>query len=121
MVGVSWYEAQAYCAWLAELLAWLAAADTMVTEVKRALLAAGAQTVRLLSDAEWTRCAGGAEKDRYPWDGTRRATATSDVATITAQANVAESGLGQTSPVAQYPQSASVPFGLIPNVQLFLR
>lgn len=117
VVGVSWYEAQSYCAWLAELLARLAAADNMVTEAERALvadlLAAGAQTVRLPSDAEWARCAGGEAKDRYPWDGTGRATATSDVAMITARVNVSESSIGQTSPVAQYPQGASTPFGLM--------
>ncbi len=46
VVGVCWYEARAYCAWLA--------AET-------------GQTVRLPTEVEWEAAAGGKEGRRYPW------------------------------------------------------
>ncbi len=117
VVGVSWYEAQAYCAWLSELLARLAAGDGAVAEAERALVAglpaAGALAVRLPSDSEWARLAGGEANERYPWDGAGQVTASGDTAAITARANVEESQIGQTSPVAQYPQGAGKPFALL--------
>ena len=46
VVGVSWYEAVAYCAWLAEKID---------------------QTVRLPTEAEWERAARGTDGRRYSW------------------------------------------------------
>ena len=89
----------------------------MGTEAEQALVAdlraAGVYTVRLPFDDEWTRLAGGAANDRYPWDSDARAIDASDADAMTARANVRESKIGQTSPVAQYPQGSSVPFGLM--------
>ncbi|MCO5189468.1 MAG: SUMF1/EgtB/PvdO family nonheme iron enzyme [Anaerolineae bacterium] len=116
VVGVSWYEAQAYCAWLSDLVRCLAANDGTVTAAERELVSdlfADVEIVRLLSDEEWTRVAGGESNDRYPWDTAGRVTDRNDKKTITARANVNESKIGQTSAVAQYPQGASVPFGLM--------
>jgi formylglycine-generating enzyme required for sulfatase activity len=46
VVGVSWYEALAFCAWLSHQLG---------------------RTVRLSSEAEWEKAARGANGRRYPW------------------------------------------------------
>ena len=48
-VGVSWYEAMAYCHWLSEKLG----------------LPAG--SIALPSEAEWERAAGGVPGRRFPW------------------------------------------------------
>ncbi|MFZ2359698.1 MAG: SUMF1/EgtB/PvdO family nonheme iron enzyme [Anaerolineae bacterium] len=74
VVGVSWYEAVAYCAWLSGKLQ-----------------AAGrAVQARLPTLEEWRQVAG---SQTYPWG------ATFDPA----RANSEESGLGQTTPVDMYP------------------
>jgi len=77
VVGITWYEAVAYCAWLSR-------------QLNRA--------VRLPSEAEWEKAARGSELEdkRYPWgmewqDGL---------------ANTKETGLGQTSAVGMFPMSA---------------
>lgn len=78
VVGVSWYEAVAYCAWLSGKLQ-----------------AAGrAVQARLPTLEEWRQVAG---SQTYPWG------ATFDPA----RANSEESGLGQTTPVDMYPDGAT--------------
>ena len=111
-IGVSYYEAEAYCRWLTALLR----GEVEGGEVAR-LLVAGlppgqAREVRLLSEAEWTRAAGGEEGNRYPWDAPG-APATKDEKAILARTNTREAGLDGPSPVRMYPLGASQPHGLM--------
>lgn len=117
VAGVSWYEAAAYCTWLTDLLARARHEDTGLSEAERALVAdlltAGVQAVRLPSDGEWTRLAGGYQGVRYPWDRPGQpVTNSGNTAAITARANVSEANLRATTPVAMYPAGASHPFEL---------
>jgi formylglycine-generating enzyme required for sulfatase activity len=77
VVGVSWYEAVAYCRWLCET-------------TRRAF--------RLPSEAEWEKAARGTgDMCKYPW-GDRFESA---------RANTAELGVGTTTRVDAFPQGAS--------------
>ena len=81
VVGVSWFEAYAYCQWL--------------TEVWREKGIIGEdEEVRLPSEAEWEAAAG---PTRYAWGD----------AFEPARVNSAESGLDQPAPVHMYPAGAS--------------
>jgi len=78
VVGVTWYEALAYCRWLA------AALDD-------------GHEYRLPAEAEWERAARGPEGRRYPWgDGWAKD-----------RANTKELNLGRTTPVGIFPDGAS--------------
>lgn len=80
VVGVSWYEARAYCDWLmAKLLA-------------RSITSG--EEVRLPTVTEWGRAVRNTHGREYPWG--------SDTF-HPARANTRESGLGQTTPVDEYP------------------
>lgn len=115
VVGVSWYEACAYAAWLTALLARARQGESL-PDAERALVAdlltAEAAQVRLPEDAEWVKIAGGQEKDRYPWDAVG-GPATRDAGAILERANTRELGWGQTTPVYQYPGGQSVPYGVM--------
>ncbi len=117
MVGVSWYEAAAYAAWLTEVLRRAREGDPDLPDEDRALvvdlLEAGAIEVCLPTETEWERMAGGVtDEDRYPWDPPE-GPATRDEVAILARANTLESDIGGTSPVAMYPLGARKPYGLM--------
>jgi len=96
VVGVTWYEANAYCNWL--LQNW---AD--LEEGRQGLQKPVA--IRLPTETQWALAAGGAEdKKRYPWD---KGTATGKTEEVIRRANVRESGINRTSPVWIYPLGES--------------
>ena len=116
VVGVSWYEACAYAAWLTALLQQAQMDNNKLTEVEKELVAdlitAGVQEVRIPTDDEWVRLAGGAGERRYPWDEVA-GTETTDAGIMLERANTRELGWGRTTPVYQYPLGKSVPYGLL--------
>lgn len=121
VVGVSWYEAAAYAAWLTERLRIGDFRFSIVDPTGRtqqSKIQNPKSVVRLPTEAEWLWLAGGEKEDqreRYPWDmpGSGRVTDDQkDKDIILAQANTAESGLSGTSPVAMYPLGESRPFRL---------
>ena len=121
VVGVSWYEAAAYAWWLT--------AQWQTANCKLQVLRNGqletfnlqpGNIARLPAEAEWLRLVGGEKegaKERYSWDVPRSGRVTeyeteAGKAAILARANIAESGIGGTSPVAMYPLGESKPHGL---------
>ena len=80
VVGVSWYEANAYAVWLTDHL-------------RGKGLITSEQVVRLPTQAEWEQAARSTDGRAYPWGG----------AFDPAKANTEESGLQQTTPVWMYP------------------
>ncbi|HEX4952978.1 MAG TPA: SUMF1/EgtB/PvdO family nonheme iron enzyme [Thermoanaerobaculia bacterium] len=84
VVGISWYEALAYCAWLTD--SWRSSRQIGADE-----------EARLPSVAQWQRVAAGEGNRPFPWPG----------AFEPSFANTKESGLGQTTPVNMYPQGAT--------------
>jgi len=114
VVGVTWYEALAYCTWLTELLKRVRAGeDVPDVELVADLVDTPTQEITLPSEAEWVQAAGGEEGDRYPWDregeSTGRLPEDERPRAILARANVGESDLGHTTPVAMYPAGAFFP------------
>jgi len=104
VVGVTWHEALAYCAWLEEMLPGLAASEGFQPDDwpgagQELLAGCAAMSVRarLPSEVEWEAAAGGAAKPVYPWGNRFDPDRT----------NTIEGGLNRTSPVGIYPAGAS--------------
>ncbi|MFQ5436193.1 MAG: NACHT domain-containing protein, partial [Anaerolineae bacterium] len=69
VVGVSWYQAAAYAAWLTGLLERAGNGESLPEAENKLvanLVAAGATEVRLPTESEWVRAAGGESGARYP-------------------------------------------------------
>ncbi len=84
VVGVSWYEAVAYCNWLS---------------------AATGESIRLPSEQEWQRAAQGDDGRDYPWGKKWDASRCNN--------NVDGKGIGRTTPVRQYQGKGDSPFGVV--------
>ena len=84
VVGVSWYEVKAYCAWL-----------TMVWREEGKITAD--QEVRLPSEVEWAEAAAGSSGREFPWGDAPDPTRLNDP----------ESDLDAPTPVHMYPAGAS--------------
>ncbi len=86
VVGVSWYEAAAYCIWLTaqgHAQGWLPATDE----------------IRLPTSLEWERAARHTDQRRYPWG---------DAEPDPERANYDDTGIGAPSPVGCFPAEAAV-------------
>jgi formylglycine-generating enzyme required for sulfatase activity len=103
IVGVSWYEANAYCKWLYQN--WNSLSESKAHPDLRPIL------IRLPLETEWLEAAGGElPRSRYPWDET--GITTSSLKEILRRANIEESVIEHTTPVTAYPLGKS-PFGVI--------
>jgi len=105
VVGVTWYEANAYCRWLRKH--W----DDPERPEARDNPDLRPRLARLPTEAEWVLAAGGEQPEgRYPWDAPGQVT--KDETEILGRANVDESSIGRTTPAGMYPSGRSQPYRL---------
>ena len=88
VVGVSWYEASAYCRWVTETLR----NSGKITEH---------QEIRWPDEAEWEKAARGQDNRAYPWGDTADPE----------RANYGDTGIGTISAVGCFPSGTS-PYGV---------
>ncbi|MEK7324473.1 MAG: SUMF1/EgtB/PvdO family nonheme iron enzyme, partial [Chloroflexota bacterium] len=105
VVGVTWYEAAAYCVWLTRHWAEeLQTSGTAREQHANLKLQNSNFKFRLPTEDEWKRAAGGEEGNRYPWQKTPEKVKEDK---IVKYANTRESDLGGTTPVVMYPAGMS--------------
>jgi formylglycine-generating enzyme required for sulfatase activity len=97
VVGISWYEASAYCKWLTQNWQNLPEAQFLSSFIPQP----SSLVFRLPLETEWAQAAGGGEKDRFAFGELK-----DPKQEITAYANTSESGINRTTPVWMYPQGA---------------
>ncbi len=92
VVGISWYEANAYCNWV--LMNWNDLEEGNQFLVQPNL-------IRLPLDKEWTLAAGGDENGRFAFGEVKK------IEELSRLANIRESDINHPTPVWMYPQGAS--------------
>jgi len=98
VVGITWYESNAYCNWL--MRHWTEVAES---KINTGLLP---RLIRLPLETEWVAAAGGeTPKNRFPWDAAGKVT--TDIKEIMKRANISGSSIGHTTPVNAYLRGAS--------------
>jgi formylglycine-generating enzyme required for sulfatase activity len=98
VVGITWYESNAYCNWLVKH--WSELSESRSNSGLRV------KQIRLPLDFEWTVAAGGDKpENRYPWDSIGKVT--NDEKEIARRANLAGS-IGHTTSVNAYIRGASL-------------
>jgi len=103
VVGISWYEAGAYCEWLFQN--WEVLSESYANPSLKP------HAIRLPLETEWVTAAGGEEpQGRFAWDEVGKQT--TSLKEIIRRANINESGLGNTTSVNAYPLGKS-PFGVM--------
>jgi formylglycine-generating enzyme required for sulfatase activity len=103
VVGISWYEASAYCEWLFQ--------NWETISESKANPGVKPQAIRLPLETEWVTAAGGdTPPGRYPWDEPGKATTL--LKEKLRRSNIGESGIGHTTPVNTYPLGRS-PLGVM--------
>lgn len=93
VVGVSWYEAAAFCCWLA------------------VQLGCDGDMIRLPAEMEWEKAARGTDGRMYPW-GSERRTGGANINETYASHYVGEHFLKRTTAVGIYPADSS-PYGVM--------
>lgn len=103
VVGVSWYEANAYCNWLKKH--WSKSIEGHTNSGLRV------KQIRLPLETEWVEAAGGEiPAGRYPWDLPGRVT--KNEKEITRFVNIPASNVGHTTPANAYIRGKS-PYGVM--------
>jgi formylglycine-generating enzyme required for sulfatase activity len=102
VVGVTWYEAVAYCNWLTEQLRVLSSELRVWRDGQLETRNSKLETlvIRLPGEAEWEKAARGSAGCRWPWGDEW----------VSGGANTEEAGIGETSVVGCFPGGAS-PYG----------
>ncbi|MBM3128469.1 MAG: DUF4062 domain-containing protein, partial [Chloroflexi bacterium] len=105
VVGITWYEALAFCRWLTErfqISDFRIQIEKIVDRDLQSAIRNSQFAIRLPTEAEWEKAARGSEGRIFPWQGE-----------LTPQhVNYSETNIGATSAVGSFPLGAS-PYGAL--------